>query len=80
MKVLIVALSLFSTAALAVDCPPQAKSCKYIVLTPEQEETLKALIAQTGYSGPYIQIKSAIDFYLDAIAKAPAGEVKEAPK
>lgn len=67
-----------STCAKAEQCPEGAKSCKILVIVPEQEEALKLLISNTALQGPYNQVKGAVDFYLDLLAKAPAGTVKVA--
>lgn len=69
-----VIVTAFSSAKGAEQCPEGAKSCKILVIVPEQEEALKLLISNTALQGPYNQVKGAVDFYLDLLAKAPAGQ------
>lgn len=57
-------------------CPP-GKTCKIILLTPEQEDTLGKLIAATCFSGPYAQIGEVVKFYHDTLASAPTGKAPE---
>lgn len=63
----------------AADCPPDAKSCKVIVVTPEQEQLLVQMIENTNVQGPYAQIAMAVKFFVDLIAKAPAGDLPKPP-
>ena len=60
-------------APIAVPCPPDAKSCKVIVVTPEQEQLMVQMIENTGVTGSYAQIAQAVKFFTEMIAKAPAG-------
>lgn len=60
-------------APLTTACPPDAKSCKVLVLTPEQEQVLVQMIENTSVQGPYSQVAQAVKFFTDMIAKAPAG-------
>lgn len=66
-----------ASEALAVDCPPDAKSCKVLVLTDEQASNFRLLIENSCVSGPFKQVEAMIRGYLDLIDKAPAGEVKK---
>lgn len=72
--------ALWTLPALAVECPKDAKSCRVLVLTDEQVKTIELMLRNTCVSGPYSQIKDAVTFYLDLLAKAPAGEVPEVKK
>jgi len=65
-------------APIAVPCPPEAKSCKVIVVTPEQEALLVQMIENTGVTGSYAQIAQAVRFFTEMITKAPAGTVAPA--
>jgi len=65
-------------APIAVPCPPDAKSCKVIVVTPEQEALLVQMIENTGVTGSYAQIAQAVKFFTEMITKAPAGTVAPA--
>lgn len=60
-------------APISVRCPPDAKSCKVIVLTPEQESILDQIITNTCIAGPYAQIADVVKFYKEMLAKAPQG-------
>lgn len=66
--------------AISAECPKDAKSCKVLVLTPDEEQTLITLVQNTGVQGPFNQIKSAVDAWVKRIQEAPAGEVPKAPE
>lgn len=70
-----------ATQALATDCPPDAKSCKVITLTPDEEQVLIAprMILDTAATGRQIDLGGVIAYFRNKIATAPAGEVKAEP-
>lgn len=74
----VVAFVLAINVAPAEECPANAKSCKVLVITPDEEETLKAMIMQTGIEGSFSQIAKIVNAWLDKIQKAPAGEMPKA--
>lgn len=76
-----IAALLVSTAAFAVDCPPGAKSCRVVVITPEEAETL------TGQNGIFpiavwanrAGMTDLTEAWKKKISESPAGEVKADP-
>jgi hypothetical protein len=56
-----------------VPCPPDAKSCKVIVLTDDQIKSLELFIDNTMIAGPFKQINDAIQFYHKTFDEAPEG-------
>lgn len=71
--VLVLAILFAPKPAKSAECPPGTKSCKVIVVTPEQENILDQLITQTCIAGPYAQIAEVVKFYKEMLAKAPPG-------
>lgn len=61
-------------------CPPDAKTCKVLIITPDEEQVLVALVSNTGAQGPYNMVKSMVDAWLKKIADAPAGEPRKDEK
>lgn len=61
----------------AGECPAGEKTCKVLTLTDEQVKTLKIFIENTSVSGPYAQIKQAVEFYERLLDSAPAGKPVE---
>lgn len=78
---IILAALLASTAAFATECPPGAKSCRVVVITPEEAETL------TGPNGIFpiavwanrAGMTDLTEAWKKKIADSPAGEVKPIP-
>jgi hypothetical protein len=64
-----------------VNCPPGAKSCKIIVLTPEEETALigDKMVFQTASQGRYIDLDPVVRYFLTKIAQAPSGKAEPAP-
>ena len=77
----IAAIILFfaAAAAFSADCPPGAKSCKVITITPEEEEALigPGRILDTALQGRFIDLNGAVKYFRDKLASAPAGDVKD---
>ncbi len=71
--VLVGMLVFWPSIAPAAECLKDQKTCKVLIVTPEQADSLKLLVQNTALTGPYNQIKEAVTFYTDMIDKAPAG-------
>ena len=73
---------LFTSYARAEDCPPNAKSCKVITLTPEEQDMLirDKGILQTAVQARPLDLGAIIQYFVTKIEHAPAGKVVEPPK
>ena len=76
---------LFTSHARAEDCPPNAKSCKVITLTPEEQDMLirDKGVLQTAVQARPLDLGAIVQYFVTKIEHAPAGKVeppKEAPK
>ena len=73
---------MMSGAALAVDCPAGAPSCKVIVLTPIEEEALVRQngIFDTAEKARFLDLSALVNYFRQKIEKAPPGEVKAEPE
>ena len=73
---------LFVPKARAEDCPPNAKSCKVITLTPEEQDMLirDKGILQTAVQARPLDLGAIVQYFVTKIEHAPAGKVVEPPK
>ena len=73
---------LFTSHARAEDCPPNAKSCKVITLTPEEQDMLlrDKGILQTSVQARPLDLGAIVQYFVTKIEAAPAGKVQEPPK
>ena len=65
-----------------VPCPRGAKSCKIMVLSPEEEQALVQPngILATAAVARKIDLEGIANYFFDKIKNAPAGKVTEPPK
>jgi hypothetical protein len=79
MKRLLMALlvAMSPSVALAIECPAGAASCKVLVLTPQEEQILVQPqgILPTAAEARKIDFGGAVQYFLQRIKDAPAGEV-----
>ena len=73
---------LFTSHARAEDCPPNAKSCKVITLTPEEQDMLirDKGILQTAVQARPLDLGAIVQYFVTKIEHAPAGKVVEPPE
>lgn len=76
------AFFLIAYTAYAVDCPENAKSCKVLVLTPEEEQLLvnPRGILDTAAQARQLDLANVVAYFRAKIDKAEAGTVLAAPK
>ena len=80
---LVVAITwLFTSHARAEDCPPNAKSCKVLTLTPEEQDMLirDKGVLQTAVQARPLDLGAVVQYFVTKIEHAPAGKVVEPPK
>lgn len=77
----LLAFFLLSNAANATDCPEQAKSCKILTLTPEEEQLLvnPRGILDTAAQARALDLSNVVAYFRAKIDKAEAGTVKAPP-
>jgi hypothetical protein len=77
--IVLAAFFLVPLQAHATDCPEGLKSCKVLILTPEEENLLtgKNGILDTAMQARQMDLGRAVTFFYQKIATAPAGTVKE---
>jgi hypothetical protein len=80
-RILLAALFLTPLAAHATDCPEGLKSCKVLILTPDEEKLLTAPngILDTAAQARSLDLGKVVAFFYQKIATAPQGEVKAPP-
>ena len=68
--------------ARAEDCPPNAKSCKVLTLTPEEQDMLvrDKGILQTAVQARPLDLGAVVQYFVNKIEHAAAGKVVEPPK
>ena len=81
LALIVMAPRLFAQEAPAYACPANAKSCKVITLTPEEQDMLMRDkgILQTAVQARPLDLGAIIQYWVNKIEQAPAGKV-EAPK
>lgn len=81
-----ISLTFLITPASATDCPEQAKACKVITLTPEEEQYLvkPGGLLDTAAQARQLDLARIAIYFVNKIAQAEAGTVKapaaDAPK
>ena len=65
-----------------VPCPANAKSCKVLTLTPDEQDMLlrDKGVLQTAVQARPLDLGAIIQYWVNKIEAAPAGKVVEAPK
>jgi len=63
-------------------CPANAKSCKVLTLTPEEQDMLlrDKGILQTALAARPLDLGAIVQYWVNKIETAPAGKVAEPPK
>jgi hypothetical protein len=63
--------------AYATDCPPDVKSCKVLVLTPDEEAALvnPRGVLDTAQAARNLDLANIVAYFRNKIATAPAGNV-----
>lgn len=80
---LILALGVAAGAAFGqpvpVECPPQAASCKIVVITPEEENTLTApnMLFDAAVYANRMNFSHLVEAWKQKLATSPPGTVKE---
>jgi hypothetical protein len=73
----LLASALFPVMANATDCPPDVKSCKVLVLTPDEEAALvnPRGVLDTAQAARNLDLANIVAYFRNKIATAPAGTV-----
>lgn len=75
-------LLLSSAAAQAVECPPGMAACKIVILSPQEEQILVQPngILPTAAEARKVDFAGAVQYFLQKIKDAPAGEAAKPPE
>lgn len=77
-RFLFTAALLLPVPALALECPPGAKACKVMTLTPEEQQILLNPngIFDTAERARFLDLTNYVKYFREKIATSPDGDVK----